>query len=166
MVWTLLKVFIKGNVRLCRLGCPAWGLLAWAPGGLGAADATAFRRPLGLGHLSLAAAPHSHSQLFLGLFCCVQLKNLFLTFSRGWRAREGRGGQEEVTAEKRFLVSAHETRPGPAAAKPSSLGRGDPGGVPGAVEPRGAASRFWNGFTRIFLDVSPRPTSLPCRSSV
>lgn len=28
-----------------------------------------------------AAAPHSHSKLFLGLFCSMQLKNLFLTSS-------------------------------------------------------------------------------------
>ena len=81
------------------------------------------------------AAPHSHLQLFLGLFCCVQLKNLFLTFFWGWGAREGRGGQEEATTEKYFLISAG---PGPAAAKPSRLGRGEPGGVPGPGPVRGS----------------------------
>lgn len=73
------------------------------------------------------AAPRSHSQLFLGLFCCMQLKNLLLTFSWGWGAREGRGGQEEATSDKCFLISAG---PGPTAAKPWHLGRGEPGGVP------------------------------------
>lgn len=91
-------------------------------------DPATFRCPRGFarGRLSPflgAAAPHAHLQLFLALFCCMQL-HLFLTFSWGWGAREGRGED----AEKRLLISAG---PGPAAARPSRPGRGEPGGVSG-----------------------------------
>lgn len=38
-----------------------------------------------------------------------------------------------MTAEKCFLILAHEAGPGPVAAEPLHLGRGEPGGVPGPV---------------------------------
>lgn len=69
-----------------------------------------------------AAAPHSHSRLFLALFSRLQLKNLFLTFSWGRGARAGRGGQERLTRKGLTVLGAPD------------LGRAEPGAVPSPGE--------------------------------
>lgn len=91
------------------------------------------------------AAPHSHSWLFLGLFCSLQLKNLFLTFSWGRGAREWRGDCGEAFSDLGWSWPRCALAEGTWCCAWS-------------IEPQergGAASCFCNNFTPIILDVFP-----------